>query len=252
MPSTLSELTDTARPALASKLEEATQAWYADYYEKKGIDRNDILSNPEVLFQSLAFDVANTRALRCVFVPRSTARVLDVGCGSGTSLLAFLKFGFAAKNLAGVDINSERLAAGKTDLPVVDFRCESAEQMSFPDSTFDIVFESTMFVQITNNVLARGIAADMLRVTRPGGYLVLADWRYSKPRNPEYLGVSQKRLRDLFSIGVETRLVCQKNGALVPPVGRLLSHWAPWAYFTVQSLLPFLVGQQTTVLQKSL
>ena len=31
--------------------EQQTQDWYAKYYAEKGLDRNDLLTNPEVLFQ---------------------------------------------------------------------------------------------------------------------------------------------------------------------------------------------------------
>lgn len=65
--------------------EAETQAWYADYYKRQGSDRNDLLTNPEVLFQSLAFDVANTRALSSLGLDRATAKVLDVGFGGGAS-----------------------------------------------------------------------------------------------------------------------------------------------------------------------
>ncbi len=227
-----------------------TQAWYTDYYSKHGVDRNDLLANPEVLFQSLAFDVANTRALRSLGLARPTAKILDVGCGAGTSLLGFIKLGFPAVHLAGVDINSDRITAGRAALPTVDFRCESAERMSFADDVFDIVFESTMFVQITDDAVARSIASDMLRVTKPGGFILLADWRYSKPNNPNYRGVSKKRLRNLFSVGRDCKIVGQQSGALIPPLGRFLSHYAPWSYFAVQALFPPLVGQKTTILQK--
>lgn len=240
---------DPTRPDLRAS-EEETQAWYAEYYSKLGRDRNDLLTNPEVLFQSIAFDVANTRALRRIPVDRESARVLDVGCGGGTSLLTFLKLGFRAANLTGVDINSARIHQGRMDLPGIDLRCETAERMSFASGSFDIVFESTMFVQLTDERVAGSIALEMLRVTKPGGHLVLVDWRYSKPGSRDYLGMSTSRIAKLFDVGGTTQVVVSENGALVPPIGRRISQYCSPLYFPVQKLFPFMVGQRTTVLKK--
>ena len=41
------------------------------------------------------------------------------------------------------------------------------------------------------------------------------------------------------------------SGALVPPVGRLLSRLAPSMYFLTCAVLPFLVGQVAYLLKKN-
>lgn len=230
--------------------EAKTKQWYADYYEKHGVDRNDLLTNPEVLLQAFAFDRANIRALRHLRLNREEARILDVGCGSGQSLLFFLRLGFRSGNLAGVDVNGERIAVAMAELPNVDFRCESATNMSYDTATFDLVCESTMFVQLTDEQMAREIAREMVRVTKPGGFLLLTDWRYGKPGNPAYRALSKRRIADLFGVGSDTVLVCTERGALIPPVGRVLSRWAYGLYFLFQAAVPFAVGQTSTVLQK--
>lgn len=230
--------------------EAKTKKWYADYYEKHGADRNDLLTNPEVLLQAFAFDRANIRALRRLRLNRADARILDVGCGSGQSLLFFLRLGFRSRNLAGVDVNGERIAVATAELPNVDFRCESATSMSFDTASFDLVCESTMFVQLTDEQMATEIAREMLRVTRPGGFLLLTDWRYGKPRNPAYRALSKRRIAKLFGVGTDTELVGAERGALIPPVGRALSRWAYGLYFLFQAAIPFAVGQTSTVLRK--
>ena len=117
---------------------------YEAYYEKHGANRNDMLTNPEVTFQTFAFDRANIRALQGLSLDRDQARVLDVGCGSGSSLIQFLRLGFHPEKLAGVDSSAERIAQARATFPNVDFRCESAESLTFDDSIFDVVFESTL------------------------------------------------------------------------------------------------------------
>ena len=223
---------------------------YDAYYEKHGADRNDLLTNPEVTFQTFAFDRANIKALQGLALDRAQARVLDVGCGTGSSLIQFLRLGFHPEKLAGVDSSAERIAQARAMFPNVDFRCESAESLSFDDTIFDVVFESTLFMMLTSEEIARRIAGEMLRVTRSGGYLMLVDWRYAEPRSTDHRAMSSKRIASLFGVGHTTDVVARERGALVPPLGRLLSRRAPSIYFAVQSLLPFAVGQITTVLQK--
>jgi SAM-dependent methyltransferase len=223
---------------------------YDRYYEKHGADRNDLLTNPEVTFQTFAFDRANIRALQRLAVDRDSAKVLDVGCGTGASLLQFIRLGFHPENLSGIDNSAERIARAVASFPNVAFRNESADSMTFADSAFDIVFESTLFMMLTSEDLARRIASEMLRVTRSGGYLVLVDWRYAKPKSRDHRPMSPKRISSLFDVDRATDVVARERGALVPPLGRFLSRRAPSLYFAVQALMPFAVGQITTVLQK--
>ncbi len=63
--------------------------------------------------------------------------------------------------------------------------------------------------------------------------------------------MSKRRVAELFDVGGSTSWVTRQRGALVPPVGRVLSKYAPWLYFLVKALLPPLVGQITTVLRKN-
>ena len=62
--------------------------------------------------------------------------------------------------------------------------------------------------------------------------------------------MTPRRIAALFDVGGETSVVARERGALIPPLGRFLSSRLPSLYFVVQGLLPFTVGQVTTVLQK--
>jgi SAM-dependent methyltransferase len=225
-------------------------AAYSPYYREHGDDRNDLLTNPGVLFQTLAFDRANIRALGKLNLDRSKAKVLDVGCGTGSSILSLLRLGFDPANLSGIDLEQDRIDRALRQAPNVDFRCGDARQLQFADGTFDLVLESTMFVLMPDESLAREIAGEMIRVTRKGRYIMLVDWRYGKPGKAHYRGVSAARIRNLFDVGRRTRVTGVERGALIPPVGRFLSRSLPSLYFTVQALVPPLVGQTTTVLEK--
>jgi SAM-dependent methyltransferase len=231
--------------------EHDTADWYRNYYLKKGKDRNDLLTNPEVTFQHLAIEESVLSALkRATTLNRESSRVLDVGRGSGGSLARFLALGFRPNNLFGIDILQERIDEGRTRYPNLNLVCDDATSMRYESGLFDLVLESTMFVQITDERLSKRISDEMLRVTKAGGYLLLIDWRYSKPRDPAYRAVNMRRIREMFGVGVRSDVVCQSSGALVPPVGRALSRFLPSAYFPVRAIFPFLVGTKSTLLQK--
>jgi ubiquinone/menaquinone biosynthesis C-methylase UbiE len=223
---------------------------YENYYARHGADRNDLLANPEVLFQTLAIDRANISALASIELDRSTARVLDVGCGKGASLLQFIRLGFLPSNLTGIDTSQDRIQLAQSILPGVRFRVDDASHLSFPSDSFDLVFESTMLGTLESAGLIESIAREMIRVTRPGGYIMLADWRYSRKGSGVKTAISSKLLDRIFGVGSKTDVVARRRGALVPPLGRRLSRIAPALYFLVQAAMPPASGQVTTILKK--
>ena len=223
---------------------------YSKYYDNHDAKRNDVLANPEVAFQQFAFDQANIRALQHMELERESARILDVGCGNGIGLIQMLRLGFDPRRMSGIDIDSDRITQARERVPLADLQCASAETMPYADGSFDIVMESTMFVLMPSEETARRIAGEMVRVTRQGGYLMLIDWRYSKPGSDVYKAMNPKRIAGLFGVGESTDVVARERGALVPPLGRRLSRFTPSLYFLAQRLLPFAVGQVTTVLKK--
>ncbi|HLZ92191.1 MAG TPA: class I SAM-dependent methyltransferase [Candidatus Acidoferrum sp.] len=227
------------------------ESWYEGYYGEKGADRNSLLRNPEVLYQSLAQEASIIRALQMIRPDPQAARVLDVGCGAGASLGCFLRLGFDPQNLYGVDFQEARVQEARARFGGIHFQNGDATQMEFASESFDLVLESTMFVHSVDEEMSRRIAGEMLRATKSGGYLLLCDWRYGKPGSRAHKALSQKRIWELFGVGRETVRCGVFRGQLVPPVGRFLSRRLPSIYFLVRGLLPVLVGQMTTVLRKA-
>jgi len=225
--------------------------WYRRYVGRLRGDRNDLRSNPGVLFQTLALEVSVVRAIGRLRLATETALALDVGCGFGGDIFHLLRLGFRPENIIGIDILPERLERAKGLFPNIGFVHGDASRLPFPGDHFDVIFESTMFATLPDPRICEGIASEMLRACKPGGYLVLVDWRTPHPRRADYRALTRRRLAVLFGLGKTSRLIARTRGALVPPLGRFLSARVPSVYFPVSGLCPFLVGQVTYVLEKT-
>ena len=109
---------------------------------------------------------------------RGNERVLDVGCGTGvlTRLIAQRLTGAdacavgldAAPKMIGV---ARRRASG---LPRLRFDVGVAESLAYPDASFDSAV-STFFFHHIDAELKRRSLAELLRVLKPGGRLVIVD-----------------------------------------------------------------------------
>lgn len=97
--------------------------------------------------------------------------VLDVGCGTGVVDRWLVRHTDGKNRMIAVDINryllEEAMAlARKEGLEGgVDFREGSAEALYFPDNSFDV----TMSVTVIEEVDAKQMLAEMVRVSKPGG-----------------------------------------------------------------------------------
>jgi ubiquinone/menaquinone biosynthesis C-methylase UbiE len=137
-------------------------------------------------------------------------------------------------------------------VPGLDLRHGDATALAFPDGAFDVVMESTMFAQLTDETLRRQVAAEMARVTKPGGLILLADWRYTRPSDKSERGLRRSAVRDMFAgVAVVEHVEHVEPAALAPPLGRRLSAKAPSLYFLVRRVAPFTVAQVVYVLRKS-
>ncbi len=99
--------------------------------------------------------------------------VLDVGCGSG-ALLRELASRSPQLALAGVDAVPAMLAQARLALPAqVTLVRAWAEQLPFAEGQFDALICSSVLHYLPE---PRHALAEMRRVLRPGGQLLLTDW----------------------------------------------------------------------------
>ena len=117
-------------------------------------------------------------------LPRGTT-VLDVGCGiGGSSRILAQDYGFA---VTGVTISPQQVKRAQELTPQgldAKFLVDDAMNLSFPDASFDVVWTVEAGPHMPDKAI---FAQELMRVLKPGGVLVVADWNQrddrSKPLN---------------------------------------------------------------------
>jgi ubiquinone/menaquinone biosynthesis C-methylase UbiE len=129
--------------------------------------------------------------------PPPDGRLLDVGCGGGYDLDRWLEAGWFRAAIAGVDISPERVARAREALPDVDIRLGDGIALPFDDDAFDVATAVTVLSSILDPQLQRTLFAEMERVVRPGGLVIVYDFVVRKPTNPSVRGLSLRVLQRL-------------------------------------------------------
>ena len=93
------------------------------------------------------------------------ARLLDAGCGSGRTLDDLARYG----RVSGIDLSPEAVEAARRR-GHADVRVARVEELPFEDATFDVV---TCLDVVEHTPDDRATLAELRRVTRPGGVLIV-------------------------------------------------------------------------------
>jgi arsenite methyltransferase len=123
---------------------------------------------------------------------RGDENVLDVGCGRGLLLAG------AAKRIAalsgsghatGIDVwsnvdmggNSAAATQHNLDLEGISSLCtlvsQPAQEMSFPDATFDVIVSNLCIHNIYDTPTRRQALQQIVRVLKPGGVALISDYK---------------------------------------------------------------------------
>ena len=144
-----------------------------------------------------------------VWIRRSGEPVLDVGCGTGRLLLAFMEAGI---DIDGVDLSPEMLAicrekAAQRSLTPTLYEA-AIENMELPRRYRTILAPSSVLQLITDEVAVRQATSRLFDHLLPGGRLVapfMTLWREGMPLQREW----------------ENARVREKDGALLMRMGRV-------------------------------
>ncbi|MBD1849203.1 methyltransferase domain-containing protein [Leptolyngbya sp. FACHB-711] len=106
--------------------------------------------------------------------------VLDVGCGiGGSSRILARDYGFA---VTGVTISPQQVKRAQELTPAdlnVQFQVDDAMALSFPDARFDVVWSIEAGPHMPDKAI---FAKELMRVVKPGGIMVMADWNQRDDR----------------------------------------------------------------------
>jgi len=151
---------------------------------------------------------------------RKGGKVLDVAAGSGDLSKIFARQVGADGTVVVTDINAAMLQQGKNNLvdaglvENIEYALVDAENLCFPDQSFDCVSISFGLRNVTDKAKA---LASMCRVTKPGGRLLVLE--FSKPLIP-VLG----KAYDAYSFNV------------IPKIGKLVANDEQSYQYLVESI----------------
>ncbi len=233
--------------ATASNPVDAEEGRIRDAYARRSADRRDSWFGPGHLFMIQERERGVLKRLhREGFERLDDKRILEIGCGKGTWLRDFVKWGARPEHITGIDLLPDRISeARRTCPPGIAFMCGSAAQLDVHSASHDLVLQSTVFTSILDSRMREAVAREMLRVLRPDGLILWYDYHVDNPANPDVRGVGRREIHRLFA-GCRIDL---ERVTLAPPLARAI---APYSRIACQLLeaVPLLRTHYLGVIRK--
>jgi ubiquinone/menaquinone biosynthesis C-methylase UbiE len=100
--------------------------------------------------------------------PEAGDSILDIGCGTGVITAELTRRGL---NATGIDVVPEFIAVAEEKHPSISFTVGRAEELPFPDHSFDFANLSSLLEHVED---WRQTLREAARILRPGGVLYLS------------------------------------------------------------------------------
>lgn len=172
--------------------------------------------------------------------------LLDVGCGDGALAVRLTQQG---ARVTGIDPDLQMLAGAETRAAAAAVRLQlvagGAEQLPFPDNTFDRIVAVTVLCLLPS---AEHAVTEMARVLKPEGQLVVGElgrwnlWAATR-RVRGWLGSPTWRIATFFT-SADLRRMLETSG-LVVSEARGAVYYPPWGFAArlLHGIDPYLGGK---------
>lgn len=174
-------------------------------------DKRRFVSPQGVAFHNRELDQL-TKYLR--YVPAG-CNLLEVGCGTGRfcSLLGKREY-----KVVGVDpsVHMIKLASERCkELSNVSFKVEEGAQLSSNDNSYDFVFSIRVTNKTTSCDYALSMIREMIRVAKPGAYVLVEYLNSWRPRLTKDVLLSYTMIRNMLSRTSTSAKIIAHSGILI-------------------------------------
>lgn len=216
------------RPATGDERDELSSVYagyrgtYAERWSIANPGNRALLAERDRLARSLLRSAGLTGAL--------TGTVLDLGAGSGESFPGLV---VAPGTIIRADLLEERLRLGLDRDRYARVVCADGSQLPVRTASVDLVILSTVLSSVADQAVRRAILADAWRALRPGGGLLVYEFRVGNPRNPNTTPLRRAMLAGVLPVAPRVRSL-----TVAPPLARRLGRTTAWSY-PLLARLPF-------------
>lgn len=144
--------------------------------DKEILENHERYMDRKILFKSYGYDVDHERTFILEKARPFYGNILEVGTGKGHFTLVLAKEGcrFISVDISQEEQNIARLNLAYYDMEkAVDLRIENAENLSFKDRHFDMIFSINTLHHLVNPFQ---VIDGFIRVTAPKGKIILSDF----------------------------------------------------------------------------
>ena len=174
---------------------------------------------------------------KCYGPDLSELKALDVGCGCGKLIRLLIEFGVAPSHLAGVELFGKMIEkAALISAEGVFWHHGSLSSLNSDQADYDLVTAFTVFSSILDQDLREEFAHDIWSRLRPGGRILIFDFRYNNPLNKNVRRVTRAELKHWWPSGEER---WSQTMLLLPPLARRIAPLSQLAVGLISAFCPF-------------